>query len=162
MVDLYEAGRKVLGVGKYISIKDLIEEYPDGVTVNGIRPVNFKDKKGNIAPKPVMTFNEDPTLYFTAAAGDLGKLVGAWTAKAGSIEAVDDYLAKNNVGLKIWYTRTSDNNIYTKVALLKKVSVNTVNIPAEVELPEDEVVDEETGEVIQPEQTATDSVFSPF
>ena len=155
MIDLYDSGRKILGVGKYIGLDALIAEYPDGVTVNGVKIVNFRDKKGNVTPKPVMTFNEDPSLYFTAAAGDLGKLVEDWKAKAGSIEGVDDYLAQNNIGFKIWRTRTADNNIYTKVALFKKVSVNTANVPAEVELSEDEIIDDETGEVIKPNDEKT-------
>ncbi len=139
MGKLASIARNVVGVGgEYISLNDLIANYPDGVTVNG---VSIRDtNKGKVT---CFTFAEDANKYAYAVSGDLKIIFEAWLNDAeGSIEELNNDLQAENVKLKIQKVRTKKGNTYTKAWVVGVVERDNVDIEED-----SEVVDEETGEV---------------
>ena len=140
MGKLANIARNVVGVGgEYISLNDLIANYPEGVTVNG---VSIRDNgKGEVT---CFTFAEDPNKYAYAVSGDLKIIFEAWLNDAeGSIEELNNDLQAENVKLKIQKVRTKKGNTYTKAWVVGVFEKDNLDIEED-----SEVVDEETGEVL--------------
>jgi hypothetical protein len=141
MGKLANIARNVVGVGgEYISLNDLIANYPDGVTVNGVSI--RKTSKGDV---PCFTFAEDSNKYAYAVSGDLAVIWEAWLNDAdGSIEELNNALQVENVKIKIQKKRTKKGNTYTKAWVVGTIEKERI----EVDEDSTEIVDEETGEVI--------------
>lgn len=142
MGKLANIARNVVGIGgEYISLNDLIAEYPEGVTVNG---VSIREtEKGSVT---CFTFSENANKYAYAVSGDLKIIFEAWLNDAeGSLEELNNALQAENVKLKIQKVRTKKGNTYTKAWVVGVMERANLDIEEESEL-----VDEETGEVIAP------------
>lgn len=140
MGKLANIARNVVGVGgEYISLNDLIANYPDGVTVNG---VSIRDTgKGEVT---CFTFAEDANKYAYAVSGDLKIIFGAWLDDAGgSIEELNNALQYERIKLKIQKVRTKKGNTYTKAWVVGVIEKDAVDVEEESA----EIVDAETGEV---------------
>lgn len=140
MGKLANIARNVVGAGgEYIPLNDLIAEYPEGVTVNG---VSIRDNgKGEVI---CFTFAEDANKYAYAVAGDLAIIFNAWLNDAdGSIEELNNDLQYENIKLKIQKVRTKKGNTYTKAWVVGTVEKDRVDADED----STEIVDEETGEI---------------
>ena len=75
-----------------ISVREIISQYPNGITINGIDMVTSKDTYGNDATYPVFTFKEDPTKFGFGGA-IFKSIVESWIAAFnGSIDDVNTNL----------------------------------------------------------------------
>ena len=98
-------------------IKELIEKYPDGVTVNGCHAFHFKgDTIGT-----VFTFVEDSTRVFPTP-GDLGKIFEEWLAFFdGDASAVCEFLRENPIKIKVEHVPLKKFPMpYTKAIILEE------------------------------------------
>ena len=141
MGKLANIARNVVGVGgEYISLNDLIANYPEGVTVNG---VSIRDTgKGEV---PCFTFTEDSTRYAYMVSGDLALIFESWRNFCnGDIDELNNALQFENVRIRIWKTRTKKGNTYTKAQIIGEIERPRV----EVSDNSNERVDPETGELI--------------
>ena len=140
MGKLANIARNVVGVGgEYISLNDLIANYPEGVTVSG---VSIRDTgKGKVT---CFTFAEDPNKYAYAVSGDLKIIFESWLEDAGGIEELNDELQYECIKLKIQKVRTKKGNTYTKAWVVSVTDKDKI----EVEEDSAEVVDGETGEIL--------------
>ena len=136
MGKLSDTARNVLGAGgEYISLNDIIADYEDGVTINGvfIRTQNENEI-------PCFTFAEEPNKYFYAVSGDVARLFEAWFNFCNEdINELNEALHTENVKIKIQKRRTKSGKTYTKAWVVGVVEKQSI---------ENEIVNTETGEVI--------------
>ena len=93
-----------------IKMEDLMQKYPDGVSINWI------DKLPNKAGGTfyAYSFDEDNSATFTAGTA-MSDLVDEWIEKAGSLEAVNKYLKKEgSEKFKFVKTRPQTGRTYIK------------------------------------------------
>lgn len=131
MGKLSNIARNISGLGgTYISLNDLIAEYPEGVTVNGAFITDNQQKACLIC-------TEAPDKYFYAEAGDLKKIFAGWlNACNGSIDELNETLNGENVKLKIFKKNIGGGKTYTKACVVTE----TEFVAAEI--------DTETGEIL--------------
>lgn len=137
MGKLANVARTVLGNGgEYISVNDLIADYPDGVTVTGAFVINTKE-----GSKRCLTFAEDAYKYFYAESGDVARLYESWLATCnGDINELNDALLVENIKIKILKKKTKSNKTYTKAWVVDVFEKNRSD--------EEDIIDSETGEVL--------------
>lgn len=149
MIDLESVTNQTLSLKK-IRINDLIKEYPKGVTISGVVPYRYKDKKTQqLVDDYGCLFEEEEETYFPATGGDLKKLVEGWFTR-GDMDAVNEYLAHRHLRVRIEKITKQDGNPYTKVYKLgwKDIIPKAKFAPATVTDKNGVEVDTETGEVI--------------
>lgn len=97
-----------------ISTHDLIQQFPDGITVNAFDFATIDDKSF-----AVVTFNEDDTKYYNGGTV-LSKMCVAWAAGfAGDPEAASTALAKaGGVKLKFTEAKTKNGNNVTTITVV--------------------------------------------
>lgn len=97
-----------------ISTHDLIQQFPDGITVNAFDFAAIDDKSF-----AVVTFNEDDTKYYNGGTV-LSKMCVAWAAGfAGDTEAASTALAKaGGVKLKFTEAKTKNGNNVTTITVV--------------------------------------------
>lgn len=136
MGKLANIARNVVGVGgEYISLNDLIANYPEGVTVSG---VSIRDTdKGEVT---CFTFTEAPDKYAYAVSGDLKIIFESWLEDSGGVEELNNELQYECIKLKIQKVRTKKGNTYTKAWV--------VGVTEKPHVEEGELVDNETGEIL--------------
>lgn len=127
-----------------IKCTDIAEKYPEGIHVTGIGQNEYDGKKYY-----VYTFIEEPNKYFSS-----GKVL---TEKTDSLlETYDGNLAELNKDLSEEYLqlflakKRGEKYTYINAGFGNTVPAANFGKPAD-----GEVVDEETGEVLQPAQPAT-------
>ena len=116
MIDLIGIAKKVVSANSYLSIDNVIKDYPKGITLNGLAERISRDGKVFYT----FTFVENPAAYISASAGDLAKLVTSWL-KDGSVKEVDEALKHDNIKIKIEKIKLRNGNPYTKVTALEVV-----------------------------------------
>ena len=97
-----------------ISTHDLIQRFPEGVTVNAFDFATIDDKSF-----AVVTFKEDDSLYYNGGAV-LSKMCVAWASGfAGDPEAASTALAKaGGVKLKFAEEKTKNGNNVTTITVV--------------------------------------------
>lgn len=97
-----------------ISTHDLIQRFPDGITVNAFDFATVDDKAF-----AVVTFKEDDTKYYNGGTV-LSKMCAAWAAGfAGDPEAASTALAKaGGVKLKFTEAKTKNGNNVTTITVV--------------------------------------------
>lgn len=97
---------------KYKPLDEIIEKYPNGVTINGCLAIT-KDGKTT----PAVTFAEEPGSYFYAASGDFGKLFNRWVEYCcGEESTVNRFLAEKPQYLRFYKVKNKSNGgKYVKV-----------------------------------------------
>lgn len=97
-----------------ISTHDLIQQFPDGITVNAFDFATIDDKSF-----AVVTFNEDNTKYYNGGTV-LSKMCVAWAAGfAGDPEAASTALSKaGGVKLKFAEAKTKNGNNVTTITVV--------------------------------------------
>ena len=115
MGKLANIARNVLGAGgEYISLNDIIEKYPEGLTINGAFIRSYEDRQ-----IPCFTFVEDANKYFYAVSGDVARLYENWLNNCeNSIDELNENLRYENVKIKIEKKRTKKGKTYTKAWVL--------------------------------------------
>lgn len=141
MGKLANIARNVLGAGgEYISLNDIIEKYPEGVTINGVFIRSYEGRQ-----IPCFTFIEDVNKYFYAVSGDIARLYENWFNNCDqSIDELAENLRYENVKIKIEKKRTKGGKTYTKAWILDVIEKPRVE---EDEEPI-ERIDPETGEIL--------------
>lgn len=125
--------------GEYLALNDLIANYPEGVTING---VSLRDGK-EIKNVPCFTFAEDSTKYFYAVSGDLHKIYTAWMNACGNnIETLNEALNGEFVKVVISKTKTKSNKTYVKVRYIETILASEYSR-----------IDAETGEIKEINET---------
>lgn len=98
-----------------VSMKDLVDMYPEGIHVNGFEMVTTpnKNKRSFNDPDtvtyPVVTFEEDPGKYFFGGAL-MCKMCQAWIEMDGSEEAANAGITDAKPRIKFTKTRTANGN----------------------------------------------------
>lgn len=97
-----------------ISTHDLIQQFPDGITVNAFDFATVDDKSF-----AVVTFKEDDTKYYNGGTV-LSKMCVAWAAGfAGDPEAASTALANaGGVKLKFTESKTKNGNNVTTITVV--------------------------------------------
>ena len=97
-----------------ITTEELIQQFPDGITVNAFDFATVQDKTF-----AVVTFNEDDTKYYNGGTV-LSKMCVAWAAGfAGDPEAASTALAKSGgVKLKFAEAKTKNGNNVTTITVV--------------------------------------------
>lgn len=116
MGKLANIARNISGSGGvYIGVKEIITDYPDGVTITGAFLLTYKGEQ-----KGCFTFAEAPDKFFYAEAGDLKKIFYAWLRGCdGSIDALNDELNNEHVKLKIHRKNIGGGKTYTKAIVIE-------------------------------------------
>lgn len=102
-----------------ISTKDIIEQYPDGVTVIGFDVVSTLDNNGDINTYPIIEFAEDTTKFFYGGKA-MNDITTSWLAHfEGDIDACSNAL-KATGGVKVKFTnaRTRTGRNFTRVEIV--------------------------------------------
>lgn len=87
-----------------ISVSDIIDTYPDGITIDGFDMVSGTDQNGEPSTYPVFTFIEDKT-RFGFGGTVLKNIVNSWLAAFdGDIESCAKALAANG-GVKLKFSQ---------------------------------------------------------
>lgn len=141
MGKLANIARNVLGAGgEYISLNQIIEKYPEGVTINGAFIRAYEDRQ-----IPCFTFVEDANKYFYAVSGDVARLYDNWLNNCdNSIDELADSLRYENIKIKIEKKRTKSGKTYTKAWVLDIIEKPRVEVDDELA----DNVDPETGEIL--------------
>ena len=147
MGKLANIARNVLGAGgEYISLNDIIQKYPDGVTVNGAFIREYKDKETEkVTQTPCFTFAEETGKYFYAVSGDIGRLFdNLFNDHDKNIYELAENLRYENLKIKIAKVKTKSGKTYVKAWL-----IDTIEKPRfEVDDDTGEQINTETGEII--------------
>lgn len=132
--------RNVLGAGgEYISLNDLIANYSEGVTINGVFIRKTEDRQ-----IPCFTFAEEANKYFYAVSGDIAGLYEGWLNACGSVDELAENLRYENIKIKIEKKRTKAGKTYTKAWVVGAIEKPRV----EVDDSSTEIVNHETGEIL--------------
>ena len=136
-----------------IKCEELARKYPDGVHVTAISPKNFDDSSYYH-----LTCIEEPGKYFSS-----GKVL---TQKCNALlESYDGDFGELNKDLKEEYLelffaiKKGQKYPYVDAGFGDTVPAKKFDTSAEVETADNEVIDEETGEVVQPEPTQDNYPF---
>lgn len=127
MSKLSKIAKKVVEIGNYTPLDDIIINYPNGVEVNGITIKAAKNQPKAIA----LTYNhtgeidngnnngsDDNAYYFFAESGDLKKIVTAWLDEM-EIDEINTELAENPVIIKIYKIQTRNGRAYVKAEIVE-------------------------------------------
>lgn len=99
-----------------LATQEVIENYPDGITIINFDVVSTSDNMGNIKTYPIIQFAEDDTKFIYGGKA-LMDIVNAWLAHMdGDIETTVAAL-KADGGVKVILSqqRTRNGNNFTKV-----------------------------------------------
>ena len=81
----------------YMKIPEIIEKYPNYITVNGI-----SQRNGEYGPFNVLYFAEEPDKQFSASSTMIAQIVDNWIQACGDdMNVLDDELKKKPVKMKI-------------------------------------------------------------
>ena len=138
MGKLANIARNVLGAGgEYISLNDIINKYPEGITINGSFIRSYEDRQ-----IPCFTFAEDANKYFYAVSGDVARLYENWFNNCDcSIDELAENLRYENVKIKIEKKRTKSGKTYTKAWVIEVIEKPHIEESVEN-------VDPDTGEIL--------------
>jgi hypothetical protein len=102
-----------------ISVGEIVDNYPEGITVNNFDMVNGTDQSGQPITYPVFTFAEDNT-RFGFGGTVLKNIVNSWLAAFdGDIEACAKALnANGGVKLKFSHGRTKAGRTVTEIEVI--------------------------------------------
>ena len=140
MSKLWDIAKKVVGT-QTVKIDDIIRDYNGVVTVNGLSYTEYKGDR-----VPVFSFAEGEGQAFWGGCKKLRELAAAWEEELGDLREVNAELQVEGVRIKLSPTvRTKGGNPFRPVAVL-----GTVKFSAEGNEEVAEVVDAETGEIIEP------------
>ena len=144
MGKLANIARNILGTdGEYISLNQISEQYPEGVTINGAFIRCYTDREnGKVTETPCFTFAEDANKYFYAVSGDVARLYENWLNNCNKdINELAESLRYENIKTKIFKVKTKSGKTYTKALV-----VDVIEKPRLEE--SEERVDPETGEIL--------------
>lgn len=96
-----------------ISTDEIIRNYPDGITINGVDIITAEEEDF-----PVLTFQENEKKFFFGGCV-LMKIVDKWMeACEGDLTALNEQLQNEGVGIRLFTGRTKNNRQVTKVEVL--------------------------------------------
>lgn len=102
-----------------ISVAEIIDKYPDGITLTNFDIISGTDQNGESTTYPVFTFSEDDT-RFGFGGSVLKNIINAWLAAFdGDVEGCSKALASNGgVKMKFAQGRTKAGRSITTIDVI--------------------------------------------
>lgn len=88
--------------GAHLSVKKVMEQYPNGITICEVLERDYSDNKAVLCVK----FVESPNTYTAFTATALKAFVSGMAEKFGTLDKLNDALAKENIRIKITTVKT--------------------------------------------------------
>lgn len=109
---------ELMATRQKVKCKEVINRFPNGITINAVDFVNMTDKKTKEDKSvAVFGFAEDPTKYFFGGI-QLNKIAAAWLeAASGSVSDLNAELA-SGCKVKLFEDETSDGTTFVNVEFI--------------------------------------------
>ena len=102
-----------------MSVSEVVEKYPDGITITAFDVITTPDKSGNPTTYPVIVFEEDDTKFLYGGKA-LNDIVTSWLANfEGDVETTSNALrAAGGVKVRLIPDKTKQGNNFTRVEVI--------------------------------------------